>query len=305
MVPEMGKGRESNKVHVLITGDVDYSEHHTHDQKLRIFDDILAAATDLNVKLSFYFVAREALRIAPSVRLVADHGHEVGCHGLIHDDGEEYNRLPYDKQREYISEATKILSEIVGKEIRSFRAPRVKVSAQMYHVLEEAGYLTDSSVCSQRMDLISSNMFNKGWLVAPRLPYSPSAQNPYKRGGGNILEVPISALLIPYISSVLYVLGLPFMKLLFELLYRESLRTGKPIVYLYHPYEFVPEIPGKKRYHSNVRIHGFRWRRHLYRGTPQSRLAQHIALWKHMTSYPSVEAVTMSQFYSFYKTKGV
>ncbi len=296
--------RKSNKVYVIISGDIDYSEHHRHSDKLMIFDQILNTANDLNIKLSFYFTAKEAVKIENCIKLLADSGHEIGCHGLIHNDDEEYNRLSYEKQFQYITEATNILTKIINKDISSFRAPRVKVSSHMYKVIEKLGYLTDSSICSQRMDLVSSNMFNKDWLFAPRLPYNPSPSNPFEKGNSKVLIVPVSALCIPFISSVLYVFGLTFMKILFSVFYLESLLTGKPIVYLYHPYEFIPEIRGKKKYSSNLKVHGFRWRRHLYRGTPQDKLERHIKLWKYMKSFKAVEIVTMKQFYYLNKARG-
>jgi len=297
--------RKIKKVYVIISGDIDYSEHHKHSDKLVIFDKILNIAKDLNIKLSFNFVAKEATKIEVCIKLLAESGHEIGCHGLIHNDDEEYNLLSYEKQFQYISEATNILKRITNEDVSSFRAPRVKVSSHMYRVIETLGYLTDSSICSQRMDFVSSNMFNKDWLFAPRLPYNPSPSSPFKRGNSRVLIVPVSALFIPFISSVLYVFGLTFMKILFSVFYLESLLTGKPIVYLYHPYEFIPEIKGKKNYHSNLKVHGFRWRRHLYRGTPQDKLERHIKLWKYMKSFKAVEIVTMKEFYNLYKVKGV
>ena len=50
-----------------------------------------------------------------------------------------------------------------------------------------------------------------------------------------IWEIPILALMLPFITGTLSVFGLGFMKRFFNVLYRESLRTGKPIVYLIHP----------------------------------------------------------------------
>jgi len=293
-----------SKVYVIITGDVDYSDHHRHSDKLMIFDKIINAAKESGIRLSFNFTAKEAIKIESCVKLLAESGHEIGCHGLIHSDDEEYNRLTYEQQFQYISEATKILAKITKREVSTFRAPRVKVSSYMYQCLDKLGYLTDSSICSQRMDLISSNMFNKDWLFAPRLPYHPNPLNPFKKGKRNLLIVPISALCVPFISSVLYVFGLTFMKILFSIFYLESLLTGKPIVYLYHPYEFIPEIKGKKKYDPNLKVHGPRWRRHLYRGTPQDKFKKHIKFWKYMKKFKAVEIITMKQFYYLNKEKG-
>jgi hypothetical protein len=85
-------------------------------------------------------------------------------------------------QRSYIEEATKKLEKLVGSPILSFRSPRVKTSAQTLRLLSEYGYLADSSVCSQRVDFISSNLINGGWLSAPRQPYHPHRDNAFKRG---------------------------------------------------------------------------------------------------------------------------
>jgi hypothetical protein len=60
-----------------------------------------------------------------------------------------------------------------------------------------------------------------------------------KRGNLDISEIPISAAILPFITSTMKVLGLPMMKALFRILYAESWLTGKPIVFLGHPIEWV------------------------------------------------------------------
>jgi hypothetical protein len=157
-------------------------------------------------------------------------------------------------------------------------------------------YVADSTVCSQRFDLVSSNLVHPGWLRAPRRPYHPSADDAYRRGDLDILEVPVSALAIPFISSTLYVFGLWFMKALFRVLYAESRRTGKPIVYLFHPYEFTEEIQGAKDYSRNLKVHGLRLRRHLYRGDAAARLDWNLRLWRFMAGFDGVRFATVSQY---------
>lgn len=292
--------RKVSRVPVLFTGDVDDSEHHLPDDKKAVFQRIVGATAVESVPTTFFFVAREAEKLPDSVRLVAGAGHEVGCHGLTHGDEEEYSTISESRQTEFIHAATGILQDISAGRVKSFRAPRVKVSAATYRVLARAGYVADSSICSQRLDLISSNWVQTGWLRAPRRPYYPSAESPYERGDVPVLIVPVSAVAVPFISSALYVLGLRFMKVLFRVLYAESKVTGKPIVYLYHPYEFIPEIAGAKDYHTNLRVHGLRIRRHLYRGTPDQRFEWTMNLIRYMRRFPGVEFMTVNSFTESY-----
>jgi len=290
-------------VPVLITADVDFSRHHALEDKQAAFESLLSVARDAGAAITFYFVANEAAAVGEIPERLRAAGHEIGCHGLRHDEEEEYSTLPMARQAELVQAATGILRNLAGTEIRAFRAPRVKVSADTYRVLAAEGYLTDSSVCSQRFDLISSNLVNVGWLTAPRRPYQPSAHSPYRRGTLPLLVVPISAIAVPFISSALYVLGVRAMKLLFRLLYAESLRTGKPIVYLFHPYEFAGEIPGARDYGKNVRVHGLRFRRHLYRGGPQDKLAWTAELLGYIGGFEHARFMTMSEFAAHHRAQ--
>jgi peptidoglycan/xylan/chitin deacetylase (PgdA/CDA1 family) len=287
-------------VPVLLTGDVDYSTHHRPADKVAAFAAVRSAGEAINGHLTFYFVAREAQQVADQPRALHAEGHEVGCHGLTHGSEEEYDSMPRDMQTRYLTEATTILQEISGQPVRAFRGPRVKISGTTLDLLGGLGYRTDSTVCSQRCDLVSSNLFHSGWLRAPRLPYRPSAADAYQRGDLGILEVPVSAVGLPFISSALYVLGVPLMKLFFRLLYWESRRTGKPIVYLFHPYEFADEIPGARDYSRNLKVHGLRFRRFFYRGDAGTRLAWTRSLWHYMAGFPGVRFMTLSEYADFH-----
>ena len=57
-----------------------------------------------------------------------------------------------------------------------------------------------------------------------------------KPGSSNILEIPISAALIPFIGTTMRISPL-MTKIVRKYLYRESKRTDKPIVFLFHPNE--------------------------------------------------------------------
>src|SRR5262249_3507706 len=150
--------------------------------------------------LTFFFVAREAEQVADYPRILREAGHEIGCHGLTHGNEEEYDAMPVAMQEDYLRRATATLRSLSGDEVRAFRGPRVKISGPTLNILSRMGYLADSTVCSQRFDLVSSNLVHMGWLRAPRRPYHPNAANAYRSGDLSILEVPVSALGLPFIS---------------------------------------------------------------------------------------------------------
>ncbi len=46
----------------------------------------------------------------------------------------------------------------------------------------------------------------------------------------------------------------------------------------------------------NVRVHGFRFRRHLFRGTPDERFDWTVQMLEYMASFDDVEFMTMRQY---------
>jgi len=263
---------------------------------------------EFDIHSTFFITARFAHEYPNELQRMQAMGHEIGCHGLIHTDEEEYDQMPEAMQQAYIEEATSKLIATMGGPVRAFRSPRVKISATTLRLLAEHGYLADSTVCSQRLDIVSSNLINKGWLLAPRRPYHPHRTSPFKRGNLPIWEIPVSALVVPFISKALNALGLPATKLLFRLLYAESGRTGKPIVYMSHPTEFVSSWgKGKSRLTSYlfnrkffsplyVRTHGLSARRLLFRMDGETLLNCSRELFAYMASFPRVTFMTISEY---------
>ncbi|MFX0199990.1 MAG: polysaccharide deacetylase family protein, partial [Candidatus Hodarchaeota archaeon] len=252
-------------VPVLITCDVDPAYEISHQNRKHSIDLALELFEQFQIKSTFFFVAEPAESYRREIHDLISRNHEIACHGLIHDYKEDYSILPEDVQRENLTLATKKLENLTGHPIKSFRGPQVKTSHLTHKILEDLNYSADSSVCSQRIDLISSNLINTGWILAPRLPYHPSKSSAFRRGERKILVVPVSSLLFPFISGTLYLFGPSFMKQFFNVLYLESRRTGKPIVYLMHPTEFV-EKTQKDTYKPSlrkVRSGGFYFRKRL------------------------------------------
>lgn len=294
------------QVPILITWDIDPASQTYYDRRRQALSMALDLCEELDIKATFFVTARCAGDYLDDLRRMGAVGQEIGCHGLTHKAEEEYNRMPEAMQRAYIGEATDILEAAVGMPVRAFRSPRVKTSATTLRVLAEYGYLVDSSVCSQRLDLVSSNLINKGWLLAPRQPYHPHHTDPFKRGNLPIWEVPVSALVVPFISGALNVFGLRFMKVVFRMLYAESRHTGKPIVYLAHPLEFVSSDkrrksrPVRKQLRlAYIRTHGFMIRRALYRMDGETWFRATRELFAYMCSFPKVVPMTISEYANY------
>jgi peptidoglycan/xylan/chitin deacetylase (PgdA/CDA1 family) len=260
------------------------------------------------IHATFFFTARPAALYDGEFEKLRVQGHEIGCHGLTHGDEENYDQMPEAMQRTYIQEATETLQDLLNSPVRAFRSPRVKTSAHTLRLLADNGYWADSSVCSQRMDLASSNLINVGWIFAPRRPYHPHRANAFRAGDLPIWEIPVSAMVVPFISSALGVLGLTPIKNLFRLLYAESRRTGKPIVYLAHPSEFVETgnegLRGKlqaalhREYFTPayIRTHGLRLRKLLHRANARTKLQDTQKLFAYMASFPDITFQSVSEY---------
>lgn len=290
------------QIPVLITWDVDPDRWATKEHREHALSKTLDLCEELGIRSTFFITANFAHEYPAHIDRMRHLRQEIGCHGLTHTDEEDYDHMPQDLQRAYIAEATGKLETVVGSSICSFRSPRVKTSAYTLRLLSENGYLADSSVCSQRIDFVSSNLINPGWVVAPRRPYHPHLASPYRRGSLPIWEVPISAAVVPFISSLLKVFGLRVMKTLFWLLYSESRVTGKPIVYLAHPTEFVDYQRKRTKLAladfspGRIRTHGFLARNLLYRVVGQALYEATRALFVYIKSQPGVTFMTCNEY---------
>jgi hypothetical protein len=310
--PSQVSTTNGRSVPVLITWDVDPDSWISLEKRQWALNTAMNMCHDLGIRATFFFTAQPAHVYSSEIEKLQAQGHEVGCHGLTHGNEEDYDRMPEDMQRAYIGEATQKLQALVGDPIRVFRSPRVKISARTLRLLAEYDYQADSSICSQRIDFVSSNLINTGWIIAPRHPYHPHPNNAFKKGDVPTWEIPVSAMIVPFISSAMKVLGLPAMKALFRFLHAESRYTGKPIVYLAHPTEFGRGGQGKKkrtrrqqytRYMkreyfspSFIRTHGFRIRSLLYRTDGETMLKSTQELLTYVCSFTDVKFMTVGDY---------
>jgi peptidoglycan/xylan/chitin deacetylase (PgdA/CDA1 family) len=171
-------------------------------------DRFLELFAKTSVRATFFAVGADLDDPASSasLRTAAEAGHEIASHSHAHDYGLALR--PAQEIAEDLARAEKAISAAVGTAPRGFRAPGYTLTAELYTSLCERGYLYDSSVFPSApyylakaavMGLLSLRrrpsqaILDRARVVsAPRLPYRPDAKEPYRKGRGETLELPIT-----------------------------------------------------------------------------------------------------------------
>jgi len=195
-----------------------------------------------SIKCTFFLTGYISKLFPQIVRLISENGHEIGSHGMYHTKECGFDIMPYDKQVQQLKESKKILEDICGKEVICFRAPALRISSYTAKALLESGFLVDSSVASQRFDFFLSfgSKSKLKWIYSPRLPYNTSNENIYQKGNSKLIEIPLSAFVFPYVGTFMRIS--PFCSdIIRYILAKESIISGKPIVFDIHPNEFIDE----------------------------------------------------------------
>lgn len=194
------------------------------------------------IKATFFYTGHIAKLYPQVVKMAYERGHEVGSHGLTHEVSKAFDVMPPEEQLSHLKQSKQILEDIIGDKVVSFRAPAARVDKGFPQILAEAGFKVDSSVSSQRLDM----MFSFGalkklhWLTAPRKAYFTKTDNIFRKGDSEILEVPISALVFPYIGTFMRIAP-TLNRITRNVLYCETLCNGRQFVFLTHPNEFIDE----------------------------------------------------------------
>jgi peptidoglycan/xylan/chitin deacetylase (PgdA/CDA1 family) len=199
------------------------------------------------IKTTFFFTGYIAKLYPEIVKMILPYGHEIGSHGLSHKKEDGFDNLSLKEQVYHLSESKKILEDVSGQKVVSFRSPALRVNEYTSIALVEAGYKIDSSVASQRFDMFMSfgGLKKLQWLFAPRLPYKIDSSNIFLKGDGKIIEVPLTAFGFPYVGTTMRVFPMltNVQKRIFQW---ETKLSNKPIVFDIHPNEFIDESNQKR-----------------------------------------------------------
>ena len=94
------------------------------------------------LKATFFVLGWVAERLPGLVRQIQARGHEVASHGYNHN---LCNRCSVEELRKDLRQSKKILEDILGTAVPGYRAPSFSINEQTLAILEEWGYLYDSS----------------------------------------------------------------------------------------------------------------------------------------------------------------
>lgn len=163
---------------------------------------------------------------AAALRSAHEGGVEVASHSYSHDYA--LTRRAPERIREDLRRADEVLAAATGVRPVGFRAPGYTLNAALYAATEELGYRYGSSAFPaapyytakaavmgalalmgrpSRAVLDSPRV-----LLSPRTPYRPDPAQPYRRGSGAVLELPMAVtpgVRFPFIGTFATTLPLP------------------------------------------------------------------------------------------------
>jgi len=242
-------------MYFIFTNDVELIDLGTNQENPRIAEEVhkvgiprlLDLCAKYDVESTFYFTGNFVEKSPESIDLVLSQGHEVGCHSYSHARSESLDILPLERQIEVIGRAKKIIEKTTGKEIVSFKAPELRINQYTVRALEKLNFKYDSSVSPQRFDGPFSYGFRYKiqWLFAPRKPYYLSYDSPFQRGNSNVLEIPVSAFILPYIGTLMRSSN-ALLKMVEKYLFWEAKDGEKPILFIFHPNECLDYTERKR-----------------------------------------------------------
>ena len=199
-----------------------------------LFESALPAAlalfAELQIPVTFFAIAEDlddASKLA-LLRAIVEAGHEIASHTTTH---RFLTRLSEQEQRREIDGSRRRLSDTLGVEVRGFRAPAFDLDDTVLRLVGECGYIWDSSLFVGRDigpdgERLSSGPQRLGALTS------------------ELVELPLpghAPLPLPFHPSYSFVLGHWY----FRLGLGRYLRSGAPLVLLFHLTEFAEPLQGR------------------------------------------------------------
>lgn len=195
---------------------------------------LLDLFTKHQAKATFFALGYVAEQHPQLIREIAAAGHEIATHGYAH-------QLVYQQTpavfRDDVDHAKKLIEDILGQNVKGYRAPSWSITAKSlwaWEILKDLGFVYDASVFP-----IETYLY--GLPSAPRFSYHPE----YKGKTLDLLEVPSSTVRIlnqniPFAGGF-YFRALPYC-LIAQGIKMVNNEKQPAIVYL-HPREIDPGQP--------------------------------------------------------------
>jgi len=189
----------------------------------------------LGVPGTFFAIGEDvaAPQAARALREASEAGVEVASHSFAHDYA--LTRRPPEAIREDLRRADEALRAATGTAPVGFRAPGYTLSAALYAATVERGYRYGSSAFPAAPYYAAKAAVMGGLalvgrpsravldtprvLLAPREPYRPDPESPYRRGSGAVLELPMAVtpgVRFPFIGTFATTLPLAVVRTLYR-----------------------------------------------------------------------------------------
>ena len=98
------------------------------------------------IKATFFVTGMMAEQYPNLIYRIPGEGHELGCHGYTH---ARFDRMEEEEARIALKQAGKVLRQF-EKRLVSFRAPNLQFPKDYLKLLEEEGFLYDSSIAAYK-----------------------------------------------------------------------------------------------------------------------------------------------------------
>lgn len=98
------------------------------------------------IKATFFVTGIMAEQYQNLIDKIPEEGHELGCHGYTH---ARFDRMETEEVRIALRQAGKVLRKF-SKRLVSFRAPNLRFPAKYLKLLEDEGFLYDSSLAAYK-----------------------------------------------------------------------------------------------------------------------------------------------------------
>ena len=185
---------------------------------------------------TFFVLGWIAERLPQLVREIHNRGHEVASHGYNHNLCSE---CPSDDLKTDLINSKKLLEDIIGDRVYGYRAPSFAISNNILKIIQDCGYLYDSSYNSFALHGRYGHVDLSG---RPTNGFAVKLSEKF-------YELPISNIKL---KSRVFPLGggcyfrlIPF--LIFKLGVQSILKKEKTYLFYMHPWEIDPEQPKVRR----------------------------------------------------------
>jgi polysaccharide deacetylase family protein (PEP-CTERM system associated) len=236
-----------------------------------------------DVKGTFFILGEVADKYPSLVKEIDRAGHEIGVHGFSHI---EFFKMTPGKAFNEISNAKKLLEDIIGKQVFGHRAPAFSINrgtSWAFDVIADAGFTYDSSV-------MPVNAVRYGWGKFNKDIHCMDLEQ-----GKKLLEVPLSTYKI--LGREMPVCGGGYFRLFPYFVNRYAFRKilkKRPVIVYIHPHEidtgpyqqFYMKLISKASFKQKYHIKSF-W---LNRGSVEKKIRKLLQEFSFTTIYNLIDA---------------